>query len=177
MPRTESFSAQPPRRGVPRVLRAAGLALALGTTFLSAQAQPYDGVPGRERERERGHGPSHRDGRHGDRERPGHGHPGHHAGPRHAPPPAYHAPHAGPRHHSGPPPHARAHGRRGAGPHHDWYQGGHVPPMYRSRHYVVQDWRVHQLAPPPRGYHWVQNGPDYLLVTVGSGVIAQIVFR
>jgi Ni/Co efflux regulator RcnB len=40
---------------------------------------------------------------------------------------------------------------------------------------VVNDWRMHRLAPPPRGYQWVQVGPDYVLVTIGTGVIAQIV--
>ncbi|AVS77030.1 hypothetical protein C8244_03185 [Paracidovorax avenae] len=167
MIRTDSSCADAPGSGALNHFRSAGLALFLGLSSLGAQAQPYDGIPGREYE----HGPGHRRGG------PGHGPHGHHAGPRHAPPPPPQWHHAGPRHHPGPPPHARAHGRRGAGPHHDWYRGSRVPPMYRSHHYVVQDWRMHHLAPPPRGYHWVQNGPDYLLISVGSGVVAQIVFR
>ncbi|AVT11893.1 RcnB family protein [Paracidovorax avenae] len=168
MIRTDSSCADAPGSGALNHFRSAGLALFLGLSSLGAQAQPYDGIPGREYE----HGPGHRRGG------PGHGPHGHHAGPRHAPPPPPQWHHAGPpRHHPGPPPHARAHGRRGAGPHHDWYRGSRLPPMYRSHHYVVQDWRMHHLAPPPRGYHWVQNGPDYLLISVGSGVVAQIVFR
>lgn len=50
-----------------------------------------------------------------------------------------------------------------------------MPPAYRSRHYVVSDWRHHHLAPPPRGYHWVQYGGDYVMIAIGSGLIAQIV--
>ena len=90
--------------------------------------------------------------------------------------PPHHA--RGPHHERGwgPRPHAPAHGvRHGAGPHHDWYRGGRVPAMYRTPHYVVGDWRGHHLAAPPRGYHWVQYGGDYLLVAIATGVIAQLV--
>ena len=62
---------------------------------------------------------------------------------------------------------------RASGP--EWHRGGHIPPAYRERAYVVNDWRAHRLAPPPRGYEWVQVGPDYVLVTVRTGVIAQII--
>ena len=71
---------------------------------------------------------------------------------------------------------AHFHGQRGAGPQHNWYRGARIPPAYRGGHYVVNDWRMHRLAPPPRGYHWVQYGPDYLLVAIATGVIAQIIF-
>ena len=74
----------------------------------------------------------------------------------------------------GPPPHAHG-GRHGAGPQHNWVRGSRIPPQYRTRHYVVNDWRGHRLAPPPRGYHWVQNGGDYLLVAIATGVIAQLI--
>jgi Ni/Co efflux regulator RcnB len=57
----------------------------------------------------------------------------------------------------------------------EWHRGGHVPPLYRSHQYVVNDWRAHRLSPPPRGYEWVQVGPDYVLIAVGSGIIAQLV--
>jgi Ni/Co efflux regulator RcnB len=57
----------------------------------------------------------------------------------------------------------------------EWHRGAHIPPAYRDRAYVVTDWRLHHLAPPPRGHQWVQVGPDYVLVTIGTGVIAQIV--
>ena len=53
--------------------------------------------------------------------------------------------------------------------------GGRIPFAYRDRAYVVSDWRLHRLAPPPRGYEWVQVGPDYVLVAVRTGIIAQII--
>lgn len=65
--------------------------------------------------------------------------------------------------------------RRGAGPDHNWQRGYRVPPQYRSHHYVVNDWRGHHLSAPPRGYQWVQNGSDYLLIGIATGVIASMV--
>ena len=53
--------------------------------------------------------------------------------------------------------------------------GGRLPAEYRSHQYVVDDWRGHHLSAPPRGYHWVQTGPDYVLVAIATGLIAQIV--
>jgi len=68
-----------------------------------------------------------------------------------------------------------ARGQRGAGPNHDWYRGARMPAPYRTHDYVVDDWRDHHLSAPPRGYYWVQNGGDYLLIAIASGVIAQII--
>ena len=66
---------------------------------------------------------------------------------------------------------------RGVGPRHDWYRGGYVPAPYRGYSYVVGDYRTHRLAPPPRGYQWIQYGGDYLLIAIGTGLIANIVFN
>ena len=60
---------------------------------------------------------------------------------------------------------------RGAGPKQEWHRGGRLPAEYRSRQYVVNDWRGHHLSAPPRGYHWVQAGPDFVLVAVTTGII------
>jgi Ni/Co efflux regulator RcnB len=65
-------------------------------------------------------------------------------------------------------------GERGAGPDHNFYRGGRLPDYYRHRQYVVDDWRGHDLSAPPRGYHWVQTGGDYVLVAIASGIIAQL---
>ena len=63
---------------------------------------------------------------------------------------------------------------RGAGPSHNFYRGGKLTSQYRSRQYVVDDWRGHRLSAPPRGYHWVQTGADYVLVAIATGVILQV---
>ncbi len=69
--------------------------------------------------------------------------------------------------------HAR-HDERGAGPDHQFFRGGRLPPQYRSRVYVVNDWHNHRLIAPPRGYHWVQTGSDYVLAAIATGVILQV---
>ena len=60
--------------------------------------------------------------------------------------------------------------------HHEWHRGERVPPEYRNRQFVVEDWRGHRLNRPPRGYQWVQvPGGDYALISIRSGVITNIV--
>ena len=93
------------------------------------------------------------------------------------------------RRHGGPPPHAQGHGPqdrhadnrpdrgRGAGPDHRYHKGDRLPKEWRSHQYVVNDWRGHHLKQPPRGYHWVQSGTDYILVAIATGVIAQIILN
>ena len=63
---------------------------------------------------------------------------------------------------------------RGAGPDHNYYRGGRMPPQYRTSVYVVRDWRGHHFSAPPRGYHWVQSGGDYVLVAIATGIILQL---
>jgi Ni/Co efflux regulator RcnB len=63
---------------------------------------------------------------------------------------------------------------RGAGPEQNFRRGGRLPPEYRGRQYVVDDWRGHHLSAPPRGYQWVQTGGDYVLIAIATGIIAQL---
>jgi Ni/Co efflux regulator RcnB len=63
---------------------------------------------------------------------------------------------------------------RGAGPNHEYYRGDRLPLEYRHRQYVVDDWRGYNLGAPPRGYHWVQSGGDFILVAIATGVILQL---
>jgi Ni/Co efflux regulator RcnB len=65
----------------------------------------------------------------------------------------------------------------GAGPDHNFYRGQRLPQDYRNHQYVVDDWRGHHLRQPPRGYHWVQTGADYVLVAIATGIIAQILLN
>lgn len=57
----------------------------------------------------------------------------------------------------------------------EFRRGGRLPAELRDRHYVVNDWRGHRLSAPPRGYHWVQVGPDYVLAAVATGLIANLI--
>jgi len=68
----------------------------------------------------------------------------------------------------------RNRGGRGVGPNHEYYRGDRMPVEYRHRHYVVEDWRGHHLSAPPRGYHWVQSGNDYVLIAITTGIILSL---
>ncbi|GAB3628687.1 RcnB family protein [Pandoraea terrae] len=59
--------------------------------------------------------------------------------------------------------------------HKPWRRGDRIPYDYRGRNYVIENWRPYGLPPPPYGYQWVGVGSDYLLISVRSGIIAQIV--
>lgn len=48
---------------------------------------------------------------------------------------------------------------------------------YHGQRYVVNNWREHNLSAPPRGYHWVQSGPDFLLAAMTNHVIMRILHR
>ncbi|MES2899080.1 MAG: RcnB family protein [Pseudomonadota bacterium] len=63
---------------------------------------------------------------------------------------------------------------RGVRPH-QWQRGMHLSNEYRTNRYVVSDWRRHRgLYAPQYGHQWVQNGNDYLLVAIASGLIASV---
>ncbi len=66
---------------------------------------------------------------------------------------------------------------RGAGPDHNLREGQLLPRQFRSRQFVVDDWRRHLLCPPPSGYQWVQMGTDYVLVAIATGVILQLLLN
>ncbi|KUZ33513.1 RcnB family protein [Burkholderia territorii] len=59
-------------------------------------------------------------------------------------------------------------------PRREWHKGDRLPDEFRDRQYVVDDWRGYRLSPPPRGYHWVGVGGDYLLVQIGSGIVLRV---
>lgn len=56
-----------------------------------------------------------------------------------------------------------------------WRRGMVLSNHYRGNRYVVNDWDRHQrLYAPQRGHHWVQNGNDFLMVAIASGLIAHV---
>ncbi len=63
---------------------------------------------------------------------------------------------------------------RGGGPRHDLRRGQRLGDEYRDNRYVVNDWRARHLSAPPRGQHWVQAGNDYVLASIATGLIAQV---
>ncbi|MBN4666971.1 RcnB family protein [Pandoraea nosoerga] len=142
---------------------AAGLAVS-STLVLAQGGPPPQGGPG---------GP-------GGSEGPGAGGPpGQRPGGPHGGPPGHgpqHPQHGAPKaQHGGPPPRGNAGPAPDTWQHPEWRRGERVPQQYRDRQYVVDDYRQYRLNPPPRGYHWVGVGGDFLLVAIGTGVISQIV--
>ena len=59
-------------------------------------------------------------------------------------------------------------------PHRDWQRGDRLPQDYRRSQYVVDDWRAHDLQPPPSGYQWVQINGDFVLAAIATGAISSI---
>lgn len=45
---------------------------------------------------------------------------------------------------------------------------------YSGRGARVSNYRQHNLKAPPKGHRWVRDGNDFLLVAIGTGVIASI---
>lgn len=88
----------------------------------------------------------------------------------------YNGYHYGGRWHYGPPP-AHYYGHRDYRPGYaHWRRGHHLPPYYRERYVVVNQYRPYGLYAPPRGYHWVQDDRgDYLLVGIATGLILGVV--
>ncbi len=55
---------------------------------------------------------------------------------------------------------------------HHWQNGSHYT---GSRHVVNRgDWDRYHLRQPPQGYEWVQDGNQFVLIAIGSGIIAQV---
>lgn len=59
----------------------------------------------------------------------------------------------------------------------EFVRGRALPRDLRTPQYVVANYRQHRLAAPGRGQQWVQVGADYVLVSIATGVIANIVLN
>ena len=56
-----------------------------------------------------------------------------------------------------------------------WRHGDRLPSAYYSSRYIVHDYHVYRLSPPPRGHHWVRVNNDVLLAAITSGVVVSVV--
>lgn len=56
-----------------------------------------------------------------------------------------------------------------------FYRGGYLPSTYLQPNYYVSNWNAYPgLYAPPAGYQWVNVGPNYMLVSMANGVIANL---
>jgi hypothetical protein len=88
----------------------------------------------------------------------------------HPPGPPGPPPGPGFNHPPGPPPGPPPQGGPGW---HQWHQGDH----YHGNRYVVNNWQHYRLRPPPPGYQWVQDGSQFVLIAVASGIIADVILN
>lgn len=58
---------------------------------------------------------------------------------------------------------------------HRWYRGAYLPAAYYAPRYVVHDYSMYRLRPPPRGYHWVRVDNDVILAAIATGLVASVV--
>jgi len=54
---------------------------------------------------------------------------------------------------------------------HYWHHGDH----YDGQRNYVSNWQYYGLQQPPSGYEWVQDGSQFVLVAVASGIIADVI--
>ena len=54
-----------------------------------------------------------------------------------------------------------------------WRRGQVLPPAYRGA--VISDFGRYHLRRPPRGYYWVQQDDDFVLVAMATGLIFEVI--
>jgi Ni/Co efflux regulator RcnB len=57
-----------------------------------------------------------------------------------------------------------------------WRYGDYLPRGYYSSRYVVNDYHLYHLRPPPYGYHYVRVDHDVVLAAIASGIVVSAVF-
>jgi Ni/Co efflux regulator RcnB len=57
-----------------------------------------------------------------------------------------------------------------------WHYGDRLPYGYYSSRYVVNNYHVYRLRPPPYGYHWVRVDNDVVLAAIASGVVVSAIY-
>lgn len=60
---------------------------------------------------------------------------------------------------------------------HEWRRGQVIPAQFMRDQYVVNDWRSYRLSEPPRGYRWINSDGDFILASIASGLISQIIWN
>jgi hypothetical protein len=56
-----------------------------------------------------------------------------------------------------------------------WFYGQILPFGWFSAQWYISDYYDYDLPVPPYGYEWIRNGPDALLVDIGSGEVVESV--
>ena len=56
---------------------------------------------------------------------------------------------------------------------HRWHSGDH----YNGDRHYVSNWNSYHLSPPPSGYQWVQDGSQFVLIAIATGVITSVILN
>jgi Ni/Co efflux regulator RcnB len=65
-------------------------------------------------------------------------------------------------------------------PNHQVYSSGrqwHHGDYYHGNRYVVRDWQHYHLRQPPYGYEWVQDGDQFVLIAIATGIITDVILN
>ncbi|MDE2450356.1 MAG: RcnB family protein [Gammaproteobacteria bacterium] len=57
---------------------------------------------------------------------------------------------------------------------HRWRRGDRLPPAYREQAYVIPDYTMYRLRPPPPGCYWVRVDNNAVLAAVATGVVVDV---
>lgn len=57
---------------------------------------------------------------------------------------------------------------------HTWRRGDRLPPAYRASSYLIPNYAVYHLRPPPPGYYWVRVDDNAVLAAVATGVVVSV---
>ncbi|AZV94710.1 hypothetical protein CBF45_14075 [Bordetella sp. J329] len=67
--------------------------------------------------------------------------------------------------------------RHGAGPDDRYRKGDTLPQPYQGRRYYVSQPERYNLPAPGHGQRWVKVGADYVLITIATGLIIDLVLN
>jgi Ni/Co efflux regulator RcnB len=60
---------------------------------------------------------------------------------------------------------------------HEWQRGDRLPITFRAPAYVIPDFAVYHLRPPPPGYYWVRVNNNAVLAAITTGVVVSIAYN
>jgi len=60
---------------------------------------------------------------------------------------------------------------------HEWRRGERLPITFRAPAYVIPDFAVYHLRPPPPGYYWVRVNNNAVLAAVTTGIVVSIAYN
>ncbi len=48
---------------------------------------------------------------------------------------------------------------------------------YHGNRYVVRDWQHYHLCQPSYGYEWVQDGDQFVLIAIATGIVTDVILN